>query len=111
MIHSENDKGKRLTYALSEDILISQRSSIGLIVNINLTRFDMKKTYNIEIDCANCANLVERAVNKLDGVSSVVVNYMTQKMTVEFTDSANEHNVINSIIKTAKKIEPDFEVN
>ncbi len=70
----------------------------------------MKKIYNIEVDCANCANLAECAINKLDGVSNAVVNYMTQKMTVEFSDGANEKEVMKRIIKTARRIEPDFEV-
>ena len=45
----------------------------------------MKKTYKIEVDCANCANLMEEAANKTEGVKSAVVNFMTQKMTVELS--------------------------
>ena len=41
----------------------------------------MKKTYQIEVDCANCANLMEEAANKTEGVASATVNFMTQKMT------------------------------
>lgn len=44
----------------------------------------MKKTYQIEVDCANCANLMEEATKKTEGVADAVVNFMTQKMTVEF---------------------------
>ena len=44
----------------------------------------MKKTYPIEVDCANCANLMEDAAKKTEGVADAVVNFMTQKMTVEF---------------------------
>ena len=44
----------------------------------------MKKTYKIEVDCANCANLMEAATKKVAGVATATVNFMTQKMTVEF---------------------------
>ena len=46
----------------------------------------MKKTYKIEVDCANCANLMEEAARKTAGVTSAVVNFMTQKMIVEFEE-------------------------
>ena len=38
----------------------------------------MKKTYSIEVDCANCANLMEEAAGKTEGVTSAVVNFMTR---------------------------------
>ena len=50
----------------------------------------MKKTYQIEVDCANCANLMEEAANKTEGVASATVNFMTQKMIVEFAEGADE---------------------
>ena len=46
----------------------------------------MKKTYSIEVDCANCANLMEEATKKIAGVANATVNFMTQKMIVEFED-------------------------
>ena len=46
----------------------------------------MKKTYPIEVDCANCANLMEQAAKKTDGVADATVNFMTQKMIVEFAE-------------------------
>lgn len=70
----------------------------------------MKKTYNIEVDCANCANLVEAAVNKLDGVVSATINYMTQKMIVELEDGADEKKMMKLILKTGRKVEPDFDI-
>ena len=48
----------------------------------------MKKTYNIEVDCANCANLMEAATKKTAGVADATVNFMTQKMIVEFEEGA-----------------------
>ena len=50
----------------------------------------MKKIYTIEVDCANCANLMEEAANKTEGVASATVNFMTQKMAVEFADGEDE---------------------
>ena len=46
----------------------------------------MKKTYKIEVDCANCANLMDNEAKKTEGVANAVVNFMTQKMIVEFED-------------------------
>ena len=48
----------------------------------------MKKTYKIDVDCANCANKMEEAANKTEGVKKAVVNFMTLKMNVEFEDGA-----------------------
>lgn len=49
----------------------------------------MKKTYAIEVDCANCANLMEDAARKTEGVASATVNFMTQKMIVEFAEGSD----------------------
>ncbi len=70
----------------------------------------MKKTYKIEVDCANCANLCEQAANKVEGVASAVINYMTQKMTVEFAEGAEPAAVLKAILKACRRIEPDFEI-
>lgn len=67
----------------------------------------MKKTYKIEVDCANCANKMEDAANKTNGVLGVVVNFMTQKMTVDFEDGADILKVMSEIHKACKKIESD----
>lgn len=70
----------------------------------------MKKTYNIEVDCANCANLMEECTRKIDGVATAVVNFMTQKMTVEFEDGQDEKKVMKKIFKACRKVEPDCEI-
>lgn len=70
----------------------------------------MKKTYNIEVDCANCANLMEAAANKTEGVASAVVNFMTQKMTVEFTDGSDPKTVMKAVLKVCRKVEPDCDI-
>lgn len=70
----------------------------------------MKKTYQIEVDCANCANLMEDAAGKVDGVNSATVNFMTQKMIVVFDDNANEKAVMSKVLRACKKIEPDCDI-
>lgn len=70
----------------------------------------MKKTYKIEVDCANCANLMEQATRKIDGVAAATVNFMTQKMTVEFADGADPKAVMQNILKACRKVEPDCEI-
>ena len=40
----------------------------------------MKKTYKIDVDCANCANKMEAAAQKTPGVKNATVNFMTLKM-------------------------------
>ncbi len=70
----------------------------------------MKKTYNIEVDCANCANLMESAANKTAGVMSAVVNFMTQKMIVEFEEGVDQAKVMKNVLKACRKVEPDCEI-
>ena len=69
----------------------------------------MKKTYNIEVDCANCANLMENETKKTEGVANAVVNFMTQKM-IEFEDGAEPKAVMKNVLKACKKVEPDCEI-
>jgi cation transport ATPase len=70
----------------------------------------MKKTYKIEVDCANCANLMEDAAKKTDGVKDAVVNFMTQKMIVEFDEGAEAKTVMQTVLKNCKKVEDDCEI-
>ena len=70
----------------------------------------MKKTYQIEVDCANCANLMENAAKKTDGVRNAVVNFMTQKMIGEFEDGQEPKAVMQAVLKACKKVEPDCEI-
>ncbi len=67
----------------------------------------MKKIYQLEdLDCANCAAKMERAVAKIEGVSSVNISFMAQKMTLEVEDSMFDE-ILKKVVKTCKKIEPD----
>ena len=70
----------------------------------------MKKTYKIEVDCANCANLMEDTTRKVSGVANATVNFMTQKMIVEFTDDSDPKTVMKEVLKACKKVEPDCEI-
>ncbi len=70
----------------------------------------MKKTYKIEVDCANCANKMEIAANNVDGVKSAVVNFMMLKMIVEFEDGADEKKVMKQVLKACRKVEDDCEI-
>ena len=64
----------------------------------------MKKTYKIDVDCANCANKMEAAANKTEGVKEAVVNFMALKMSVEFEDGADEKTVMNAVLKNCRKV-------
>ncbi len=70
----------------------------------------MKKSYKIEVDCANCANLMEEEAKRTNGVKNAVVNFMAQKMEVEFSDNADPENVMLQVLNNCKKVEEDCEI-
>lgn len=70
----------------------------------------MKKTYMIEVDCANCANKMELAAQKTPGVKDASVNFMTLKMTVEFEEGADVKATMNEVLKACRKVERDCEI-
>ena len=70
----------------------------------------MKKTYEIEVDCANCANKMEEATKNTKGVKNALVNFMTLKMTVEFEEGVNDKEVMKEVLKNCKKVEDDCEI-
>ncbi len=70
----------------------------------------MKKTYKIDVDCANCADKMERAAAGTPGVKSARVNYMALKMTVEFQEGQEESAVMEQVLKNCKKVESDCEI-
>ncbi len=70
----------------------------------------MKKTYAIDVDCANCASKMEDAAAKTEGVSSCVISFMTQKMKVEFEDDADVDETMKRVVKNCKKVEDDCEI-
>ena len=70
----------------------------------------MKKVYKIEVDCANCAAKMEVAAGKIEGVAAVTVNYMTQKMTLDFAEGADVATTIQAVAKACKKVDSDFSI-
>ena len=70
----------------------------------------MKKTYKIEVDCANCANLLEQAAKITAGVADAVVNFMTLKMKGEFAEGAEPKQVMAEVLKACRKVEPECEI-
>ena len=70
----------------------------------------MKKTYKIEVDCANCANKMEEAAKKTAGVKDAVVNFMTLKMSVEFEEGQEPKTVMKEVLKNCKQLEDDCEI-
>ena len=70
----------------------------------------MKKVFKLEdLDCANCAAKMERAVEKIDGVTSATVNFMSQKLNIE-ADDARFDDIMKEVVKTCKKVEPDCRI-
>lgn len=70
----------------------------------------MTKTYKIEVDCANCAEKMQEATKKTEGVAEATVSFMTQKMKVEFAEGADEKAVMKQVLKACRKVEPDCEI-
>ena len=70
----------------------------------------MKKSYKIEVDCANCANKMEQAAKNTDGVKDATVNFMMLKMIVEFEEGADPKKVMKDVQKNCKVVEDDCEI-
>ena len=70
----------------------------------------MKKTYKIDVDCANCANKMEEAARNTAGVKVATVNFMMLKMIVEFEDGQDPKAVMKDVLKNCKKVEDDCEI-
>ena len=61
----------------------------------------MKKTYKIDVDCANCANKMEQAAQKTPGVRNATVN---------FEDGQDVKAVMQQVRANCKRVEADCEV-
>ena len=70
----------------------------------------MKKTYKIDVDCANCANKMEEAAKKTSGVKDATVNFMALKMIVEFEEGQDPKAVMKEVLKNCRKVEDDCEI-
>ena len=68
----------------------------------------MVKTYKIEVDCAHCAQKMEDAINKLNGVNNATINFLTQKLIV---DTDTDLNVLKpQILKCIQKVDVDADI-
>lgn len=71
----------------------------------------MKKSYKLEdLECAHCAAKMETAIRTLDGVSAASINFLAQKLTIEFSDGADEARVMKEVQKACRKVEPDCRI-
>ena len=70
----------------------------------------MKKTYKIDVDCANCANKMEDAAKNTAGVKDATVNFMALKMIVEFEEGQDPKAVMQDVLKNCKNVEDDCEI-
>jgi len=70
----------------------------------------MKKTYKIDVDCANCANKMEEAAKQTPGVKNATVNFMMLKMNVEFDEGADVKATMEQVLANCKKVEDDCEI-
>lgn len=70
----------------------------------------MKKKYKIEVDCANCALKMEDAAKKVIGVKNATINFMMQKMIIDFEDNVNEMFVMSEVRRVCKHVVPDCEI-
>ena len=76
----------------------------------NVNKTSMKKSYKIEVDCANCANKMEEAAKNTAGVKDASVNFMMLKMKVEFEEGQDPDSVMKEVLKNCKKVEDDCEI-
>ena len=70
----------------------------------------MKKTYRIDVDCANCANKMEEAARRTEGVAGCTVNFMTLRMNVEFEEGRDPKAVMEQVRRNCKRVEDDCEI-
>lgn len=67
----------------------------------------MKKSYKLKnLDCANCAAKIEAAINKLDGVNSATISFITQKFVIDANEDKFEQ-ILEESARICRKVEPD----
>ena len=70
----------------------------------------MKKVYRMkDLECANCAAKMERAIQKIEGVRSVSISFMAQRLTIECEDDRLQEIMAKAQV-CVKKVEPDAEI-
>lgn len=94
----------KIKLQLNNSLIVRER------INEQKGIFIMKKSYKIDVDCANCANKMEEAAQKTPGVKNAVVNFMTLKMNVEFEEAQDPKAVMRQVRTNCKKVEDECEV-
>lgn len=70
----------------------------------------MKKKFKmVDLDCANCAQKMEDAIRKIDGVQNANVSFMMQKMTIEAEEGRFDE-IMQEVVKVCRKVEPDCQI-
>ena len=70
----------------------------------------MKKVYKItDIDCANCAAKLERALAKVEGVQNVSISFLSQRLALEAEDGRFDE-VFDIVVKVCRRVEPDCKI-
>lgn len=65
----------------------------------------MKKKFKVEnLDCAHCAAKMEEAIKKIPGVEDAVMNFMTQKLTLEIAEDADIEDIVNKAQECISKV-------
>ena len=90
--------------------MFNEKRTVKQIIHENKENTTMKKTYKIDVDCANCANKMEDAAKNTAGVKDATVNFMMLKMIVEFEDGQDPKSVMQDVLKNCKKVEDDCEI-
>ncbi|MBQ7612256.1 MAG: cation transporter [Spirochaetaceae bacterium] len=70
----------------------------------------MKKKFNCQIDCANCARKLEEKIKKIDRVEDVNINFMMKKMVLSIPDDCFDE-VFKEVLAVAKRVEPDVVIS
>ena len=89
--------------------MFNKKRTVKQIIHENKENTTMKKTYKIDVDCANCANKMEDAAKNTAGVKDATVNFMTLKMSVEL-EGQDAKAVMQEVLKNCKKVEDDCEI-
>lgn len=71
---------------------------------------DMKQ-YKMYVDCAACGAKMEDCLKTVSGIEDAQVNYMLQKVSISFSEGADEKRVLKEALKLCrKKVDDDIEI-
>ena len=100
-----------ICFRLIKQLLIQKNFSRRLQQPDETEEKPMKRTFKLEdLDCANCAAKMEDAISKLPGVTKCSINFMAQKMSVEFEEGADVSSTTEKVLKNCRRVERDCEI-